>query len=280
MASRLSMAGRLALTLFAVLALGGLVASAAQAEGPTEPLRWRVEGHILGPNETREITVTKWNANPPTREPITFVGGNLRIQCEVVKAGPNPYLANQANGAVEISSPEFQQCTTTGNGAGCTVNEPIRSKQNRGEPVLNDNLPGIGKRVLGRSTPLTGRVFARMEFVGAGCTINPIEVTGIASASSFSDPLAFGGTTSEPLEIEGTAGAHNNAETEAKSARLSLTGEAKSVYLWSVTEFKLFEIPKAEEFKAGSEPAAIYGNVLTVLARNGIPTGENASLVK
>jgi hypothetical protein len=279
MVSRLSMVGRVVLALLAVFALGGLVASVAQAEGPTEPLRWRVEGHILGPNETREITITKWNASPPTREPITLVGGNLRIQCEEVKSGPNPFLANQANGAVAVTQPEFAKCTTTGNGSNCTLNEPVKVKQTRGEGVLGDNIPGISKKVLAEFTPLNGKVFAKLEFTGT-CTLNPIEVTGIVLGSFFSDPLSFGGTTSEQLEIEGTSGAHNNAETEAKSVRLKFPDEAKSVYLWSSTEFKLFEIPSTEQFRAGSEKAALFGNFLILLARNGISTGENFSTVK
>jgi hypothetical protein len=278
MVSRLSMVGRLVLALLAVFVFGGLAASMAQAEGPTEPLRWQVEGKVLKANETREITITKWNASPPTNEPIVLEGGALKVSCEVAKAGPNPFLANQANGAVAITSPEFEKCTTEGNGEGCTVNEPVQVKQTRGEGVLSDNLPGVGKKVLAEFDPVTGEVFAALGFTGSKCKLTTIEVgKGLVLGSFFSDPLAFGGTTAEQLEIEGTVGAHNNAETEAKSVLLKFPDAATSVYLWSSTEWKLLEF---KQFKAGTNPATLKGNFLILLAKNGKSTGETFSTVK
>jgi len=278
------MVGRLVLALLVVFVFGSLVASAAQA-APTEPLRWRVEGHILAANETREITITKWAAEPVflTKEPIVLEnpGGNLKISCEVAKAGPNPFLANQANGAVAVTSPEFEKCTTTGNGEGCAVDEPIKVNQTRGEGVLNDEEKVIGKKVLAEFDPTAGEeaLFATLEFKGEKCKINPIQVgKGLVLGSFFSDPLAFGGTTAEQLEIERTAGAHNNAETEAKSVIIKFPDAEKSVFLWesAAKEWKLLEF---KQFKVGSEPATLKGNLLLLLARNGKSTGENFSTV-
>ncbi|HXA53747.1 MAG TPA: hypothetical protein VNV37_02620 [Solirubrobacteraceae bacterium] len=97
------------------------------------------------------------------------------------------------------------------------MDEPIKVKQTRGESVLGDNLPGVSKKVLAEFNPVTGRVFARLEFTGGNCVLNPIEVTGIVLGSFFSDPLSFGGTTAEQLEIERAAGEPKNAETETSS---------------------------------------------------------------
>ncbi len=51
--TRLTRVGRLLLVLLMVFAFSAVTAAVAQAEGAP---RWKVEGKVLGKNETREIT--------------------------------------------------------------------------------------------------------------------------------------------------------------------------------------------------------------------------------
>jgi|SRR5579863_3201909 len=131
--SRLSMVGRVVLALLAVFLLGGLAASAAQAA--EKSLRWKVEGNELKANETREITVTRWSANPATPEPLILSLGKMVIKCEMATtvAGKS-FLANEKIGttsrAISVSQPEFSKCTQEKNGTepACRVEEPIKGR--------------------------------------------------------------------------------------------------------------------------------------------------------
>jgi len=265
-----------------VCMLGAMVAAtAAQAEGPTEPLRWRVETKVLAANETREITITRWIAEPITaesKEPVVLVGGNLRVECFVAKAGANPYLANQTQGAVAITSPEFSKCKAKGNGEPCEIKEPIKVKRTIGVAALNDVEKKVGKKILARFEPTSSSEFASLEFTGSGCKINPIIVKGIVLGSFFTDPLVAGGSTPEPLEIETTG--NNNAETERSSVLLKFPDSEKSVFLWSGTAWSLFELTTEKELKAGSNAATLTGNFLILLSNGGRSTGEKFSTVK
>jgi len=136
--SRLSTAGRLLLALLAVFALGTIVASAARAEEAHGSLRWKVEGKELGKNETREITITRWSANPAIPTPVVIepIEGTIKVKCEIVStAKGTSFLTNESVGAtskaVASLEPEFSKCLVTGNGESCKVAEPIKLKSIR-----------------------------------------------------------------------------------------------------------------------------------------------------
>jgi|SRR5579863_5574553 len=285
MISRLSMAGRVVLALLAVFVLGGLAASAAQAV--EKSLRWKVEGKELGANETREITVTRWSANPATPEPIELRGGKLTIKCEVAStAVGKSFLANEKIGAtsraIGVLQPELSKCKQEKNGAepGCTVEEPIKEEPVRVELLLSDNEPGIGKKVLGVADPVKGSRFVTIKFkeeiVGSSCKFGNAEVTGLTIGSGYTDPLAPGAPTS-PEQVERGV----NATTEYSSFLVKAPDEPKSVYLWKLEgateEFKLFE---PTGIKLLNEKAELKGTRLVSLARNGKPDGEKSALVE
>src|SRR5579863_1155740 len=285
MVSRLSIMGRVVLALLAVFFLGGVAASAAQAV--EKSLRWKVEGAELKENQTREITVTRWSANPATSEPIILSSGKLVIKCEVAStAVGKSFLANEKVGAtsraISVSQPEFSKCKQEKNGAepGCKVEEPIKAEPVVSELVLSDNEPGIGKKVLGVADPIKGSRFLTIKFreevVGISCKFGNAEVTGLVVGSGYTDPLAPGAPTS-PEQIERGV----NATTEYSSALVKGPDEPKSVYLWKLEgtteEFKLFE---PTGIKLLNEKASLTGTTLISLAKNGKPNGEKAALVE
>jgi hypothetical protein len=271
--SRLSMPGRLTLTLLAVLMLSTMItATAAQAE-ITTPLKWKVEGTELRGSETREATGTRWSANPSSPEPLVMEADGIKIECEEGKPGRSAFITNEGGQATSVSSPEFAKCKVVGNGEPCKVEEPIKSKPIRSEAVLSDNEPGQGKKVLVESEPLAGTEaeMAELKFEGTNCKFaNTIIGKGLGIESVYTDPLATGGTKPEPIELG------VNATTESSSFLVKDPDEPKSVYLWK-EPWTLFE---PRYLKAFSSPAKMSGTGLLMLAENGKPSGKKFGLVE
>jgi hypothetical protein len=271
--SRLSLVGRLVLALLAVCMLGAMVAATAAQAEITTPLKWKVEGTTLAGSETREITVTKWNAAPPATEPIILEADGIKVECEEAKGGKPAFLSNQGGQAISVTNPEFAKCKVVGNGEPCKVIEPIKTKPIKAELVLSDSEPGQGKKVLVEFDPLAGTEaeFAELKFEGAGCKFtNTIVGKGLVIGSLYTDPLATGKSPAELIELG------VNATNESSSFLIKFPDEPKSIYLWK-EPWTLFE-PKY--FRAFSSPAKLSGNVLILLSENGRSTGKKYGLVE
>ncbi|HXA54597.1 MAG TPA: hypothetical protein VNV37_06960 [Solirubrobacteraceae bacterium] len=262
------------LVLLAVLMLGATVAAtvAYAEEGPSEPLAWQAEGKTLAANETREITITRWSAHPETAEPIVLEAGTLKVSCEEAKAGKDAFLANGSKGAVTVSSPELSKCTTSGNGEGCKVKEPLVAKPVIDYLVLNDEEGFVGRKVLTELDPVAGSetLFLTAEFIGEKCKLSKVEVgKGLTIGSLYTDPLVVGG---EPEYIERL----RNFD-QLSSYLIKYPDVATSIFFWNPNPigWLLFTITK---LKAGTETATLRGTLLLLLSRNGKSTGEKFGL--
>lgn len=252
--SRLARLARMIVALLAVFAFGAIVAGAAQAA--SAPF-WTVGGNRLETNETKEIVVKSFEG---TKSPIVLEAELLGIKAKV-----ECHLANVAKGSVIVGSAgnvpgfseevaEFTDCTTVNTGAGCKVNEPIKTEKIRNELVESTTEP---RTILIEFDPATGTTgtFVVLHFTGAGCAVKETTVgNGLVVGSSFTDPTITG---KEAEAIKTSSG-----RSEA-SYLIKFPDEATEVILWKGgAEEKL----KIKPFEAFGHTAKLTGTVLVSLA--------------
>ncbi|HEV3323276.1 MAG TPA: hypothetical protein VG147_13925 [Solirubrobacteraceae bacterium] len=244
--------------LLAVLIFGAVVATAAQAEEGEAP-SWIVEGKRLEKNETREIVIKAFHG---TKEPITLTeegGGELKVECELAKAQKGAFIAGSVAGEPGTSeaTSELSDCTTTHDGTGCKVTEPIVTKPVRSQLVENTKYTSS----LLESDPAAGSTteLVTLKFPGEKCTTKEAIVKGLILSQLYTDPEVDSGDEEEPR------------------------GEELSSFLVtpvSETHDLRWKGGKPEEFtitplKVGSFSATLKGAVLVSLATSGVPNDDN-----
>jgi hypothetical protein len=259
--SRLNRIRSLMMALLAVFAFGAITAAAAQAatEGPF----WTVEGAKLNTNETREITIKA--VGSITLEGQALGGlAKVNITCPTATVQKGSYLAGGAPGTskevVEFSGEpgsSGRKCAVTGNGNGCTVNEPIRTEPIRNELVVSDGPPAgtFGPFILIEFKPESGSKFVTLNFSGS-CTVSTTEVKGEVLGSVYTDPFASVGKPEEQV----TTG--NQSSLKLTSYLVRFPDPATSIWL---LKGGVFVLEKAGKLEAFGEPASLTGVILVLL---------------
>ena len=146
-------------TLLSGLAVGGLTATAAEAE---EAPFWNVEGISIVSGETHYIAAKTYNTKGHTGFTLTAAG--KKISCSTIKLKEGAILGSSAGNpgtnseVIELSG----GCVVEGNGTGCKVKEPIVSTN-------------MGSELVGSEKGEKG--FALMEFYSAkGTSLATIKI--------------------------------------------------------------------------------------------------------
>jgi hypothetical protein len=167
----------LMIALLAVFAFGAVTAAAAQAE---EAPFWSVKGARLGAGETRWIKAK-------ATESFTLSASGIEVTCKSLKLkeGASSALLGSAIGEPGTNDEviEFSECTVTGNGTGCKVEEPIVTKPVKSELVYNTGK----KKVLTEFFPAKGASFVKLNFPTASCRIKETIVEGSVVGEVFTD---------------------------------------------------------------------------------------------
>jgi hypothetical protein len=164
------------LTLLAALALGALLASAAQAE---EAPYWTVKGTRLGAGGTHFIV---------EKESAAFVlsGGGVTITCTEMSASPGLILgSNAGESGTNEETLAFKECKVEGNDktTECEkVTEPITTKNLKWELVLDKTKA----KLLVLFQPVSGSTMAEINFP-KGCKIESSKVTGSILAEALNE---------------------------------------------------------------------------------------------
>jgi hypothetical protein len=171
--------------LLVAFALGAVVATAAQAE---EAPFFSVKGTRLKSGETRTFTAK-------AIQHFEFEGAGITVSCadlklkEEVLLGSEPGEPGTGQGFGELSV-----CEVTGNGEGCTIEEPIVTSQTKGELVEDKTKT----KLLALFKPAKGLVYVTVKFKAGGggkCKIETAKVTGSITAEVLNekeDPVESG----------------------------------------------------------------------------------------
>jgi hypothetical protein len=159
-------------------------------------------GHIVIPvGQTTEIETSNILTGEEREAAVletTVLLNKVKISCSKVTpdTATTSWIKNVGSGTehqVEgTSAVEFSECVTTGNGTGCTVNEPITL------PTFFHGVENEGKMALEFTPDPAGGAYLTLKFTGAKCVVKEAEVTGSARGTGAS--VSGGGAT---LEFKG-----------------------------------------------------------------------------
>jgi hypothetical protein len=247
--------------LLGVFAFAAVAAAAAQAE---EAPRWTIGGKILEKGETHFITAKIYTT---TENPVfTLQTGLKTITCGAVRLASGVLLGSSAgnpgtnNEVIEF----FGKCKVTGNGTGCKVKEPIKTRPVKSELVETEK--GTKASLLVEFKPAEENVkeFTKIEFeaeAGGKCEVASTAVSGEVVACVRTDPKTGGIGELITLESE---------KKEATSWLLETRNGVSSVWLIAGGEGKQREIGLKERLTAFGEEATLKGVALVLLAdKNG-----------
>lgn len=181
------------LALLAVLSLGVVVATAAQA---AEAPFYSIESKRLGAGETQAVTLTQTAS-------YTLTAGTTVITC--VKSGANnSIITGSAAGEPGTSSGtvSYSGCTVAGNGSTCKVGHEGKGEiltEKLKDELVYDATSKESKSVADEFTPETGKVLAKVTFSGAGC--EPLE-QGVIAVEGQAVAQVYGGTTRKEFLLE------------------------------------------------------------------------------
>jgi hypothetical protein len=176
----------------AVMALGAIAASGAQAE--TAPF-FSIGGARLAAGKTHNIAA---HGTKPFE--LVTPANSSKIVCENLTVENGVLLGSEAGTqgkADQIS--KFENCTLKeGNGApGChlaateggeATSTTITTNPLHGELVENVEASKAGKKLEELYTPASGSIFVTIFFGGTGCTVKATKVTGSTAAAILTDP--------------------------------------------------------------------------------------------
>ena len=173
------------LALLAVFALSAVVASVAQAE--TAPF-FTVGGTRLVAGKTHNFDARIASGSSFV---LTVVGTGVSVTCTSFSVEKGVLLgsnAGQPGKDDEIAT--FSSCTVAGNGATCTVNEPIKTNQLTSELVENES---NRNQLLEEFKPTAGAAFVSLTFAGT-CTVvsGTVSAEGSAAAEVLLDNAGQG----------------------------------------------------------------------------------------
>jgi hypothetical protein len=128
--------------------------------------------------ETRNIELSMHS------EEYVLANGLLTIKCKKQKAESGRIIGS--TGANPGTSEEvilFEECTVEGNGVGCEVeNKAIKFEALKNTLDWSKETPAKGDVHLIMFQPVTGGVWGKLKFVGAGCTFKTATVEGKVGA--------------------------------------------------------------------------------------------------
>ncbi len=171
----------IATTLLAIIVLGALAATAAQAE---EAPFWTVGGSRLKASQTRNITAKAFSAELRFSTPeagITLTCAKLKLNVGVI-LGSEPGEPGKNNEVIELS-----ECKVNGNGEKCTLLTPIITTPLTSELVENVESKKVGKKLLEEFFPTSGTNIFTIAFSGE-CKTKETKFTGKFAAEALTDP--------------------------------------------------------------------------------------------
>jgi hypothetical protein len=214
-----------AAALLAVLALGAVVATTAQAE---EAPFWFVAGTRLAAGQTRFITA---------KEEAPFVlkasSTKVTVTCSTVEVLPHAVILGSAAGepGTNDETITLKTCKVEGNGSECKVTEPINTTNLKSE-LVEDKTKA---KLLVLFQPASGTTLAELKF-SKGCTTESTKVTGSFVTEVLTDP--------EEEAVELSTGAAEDGswllrlpETQPTAVWLVKGGEGKEVELKGLEAF-------------------------------------------
>jgi hypothetical protein len=230
------------MALLAVLALGAVAASAAQAiEAPF----WTVGGTRLEAGQTRFITAKEF-------APFVLSGGGVKVTCTETSILPHGVILGSEPGesGTNDETVTFKTCKVEGNGAGATcekVTEPINTTNLKSELVEDKTKV----KLLVFFTPASGSLLANLEFP-KGCKIEATKVTGQVLAEVRTD-----NTEEKAIELP-------NEKIEARSWLLKFPAtQPVDITLIKEGVAKEIEVKPLQAFGAA---ATLSGTALVLLA--------------
>jgi len=243
--------------LLAVLALGAVVTSGAQAE--SAPF-FSIGGTRLAAGKTHNIL-----AHAIKTFELTTPANGSNIKCTKLTVEKGVLLGSEpgTQGKVDQIS-KFEGCTLAeGNGlpnchlaateGGESTSTTITTNPLHGELVENVESGHGGKKLEELYTPATGKQFVTIFFGGTGCTVKATTVTGSTAAEIVTDPGEAN------IELPGPT-----AEATSFITRFPSTVAIKEVWLVSGGTGKIVEVEQV----AFSDPSIQKGIALVLLANS------------
>lgn len=244
----------LGVTALAVLALGAIVATAAQAtEGPFYKICTKVpagtgkfeSAACVTEGGGKEFEKLALREGSPAVEGAVVTafklvgpGGTVKITCNKQKL-ENAALVGAAKGnaGTSVETIVFEECKVEGNGASCEpFSEQFESKKElgviRSVPVTNTldypkEKPAKGDVVLVLFQPVKGTVFSNIKFTGTACNAASIAVEGsVAGEAQTSTGVHVTVEETEPIEEKGRV---NFPSTLIKADWVEEGGKTKEV---------------------------------------------------
>jgi hypothetical protein len=185
----------IALTALAVLALGAITATAAQAvEGPF----YKLEGARLLAGEKKAIEGIALKDYVLTAGPVTITCKAQKLQKGAALIG-----STGANAGTSAETVDFETCAVAGNGANCKLKSPVIGT----EPVANTlDFANTGRTgiILIFFRPAKGSVFTKIQFANdAECTLPSTSVEGTTAAEAWSGGAAIEVGKEPAKKVEG-----------------------------------------------------------------------------
>jgi hypothetical protein len=232
--------------LLAVLALGAVVASSAQAISPAP--YWTINGTRLVAGKTHNVTAR-------AAKPFVLNTPELGIKIECSKLGVEKGVllgSNEGEPGKDNEIVTFSGCNTTGNGSPCAVNEPIKTNQLISELVESVSGTGGGKQLLEEYFPASGSTFVTLTFTGSGCTVAEAAVSGQVAAEPRLDNAAEG-----KIEL---------GQTPEQATSWNLVFPSTTIKeVWLITN-GVGKIATLKAFQVDGFASTLTGTALTLLA--------------
>ncbi len=184
---------------------------------------WSIGGARLESGKTHNI-VAKAAKEEGVKLEAKALGASIKCTKVEAKSGSLSGSSEGEPGTAKTTM-ALSSCTTTGNGEGCKVKEPLESKALKAEQVTNST----AKKLETLFSPETGETLMTLGFEGAKCTLKETTATGQWVAEDVTDP------GEEAIEIE-------SASKEATSWNLRFPTTA-------VTEVTKYKAGKEEKAK-------------------------------
>jgi hypothetical protein len=183
------------LALTAIFAVSAFGASAAQAaQGPY----YKVGGARLLEGESKEVKAK-------AAEPYVLKAGTISIECKKqgLKAGAKILGSTGKEPGKSAEFVEFSECTVTGNGAGCKVEEPIVTKEVESD-LGYETAARTGKIYVWFDPSEDFAEFVKLNFPTASCEVKATSVTGSICGEAWTGGAAGNAITvgAEPAEAK------------------------------------------------------------------------------
>jgi hypothetical protein len=235
------------------IAIGGIAATAAQAE---EAPYWSIEGTRLAAGKTAEITAKAVGNQVLTAGPVTMTCTGLELLKGAVLLGSNAGEPGKSDETIQYTG-----CTQTGGGSPCKIVLKAGGEEGKitTEPLTNELAYAENKKSLVEVfAPASKKKLAVLHFEGTGCTVTEAPVEGVAVVGVYTDVSGSAGVL---LELP-------NAVAQAKSFILKLNG-VSTTNIWLIKGGTGSAVT-TEELTYDGTRMALAGEALILLATNGV----------